>query len=47
MADEKPREPPHFKPHVAPKPLLAWLHRNGSDQASRKTASRAVSIYNA
>jgi putative DNA methylase len=32
---------------VAPKPLLEWLHRNGSDQASRNTVSRAVSIYNA
>ncbi|MEH6498695.1 MAG: hypothetical protein V7751_04845 [Pseudoalteromonas distincta] len=36
----------HFKPHVALKPLLEWLHRNGTDQASRNAASRAVSIYN-
>jgi len=35
-----------FKPHVALKPLLEWLHRNGPDQASRSAASRAVSIYN-
>lgn len=35
----------HFKPHVALKPLLEWLHRNGPDQASRNAASRAVSIY--
>ncbi|OBQ83000.1 hypothetical protein [Mesorhizobium sp. WSM3873] len=37
----------NFKPHVALKPLLEWLHRNGSDQAARNAASRAVSIYNA
>ena len=37
----------NFKPHVALKPLLEWLHRNGSDQASRNAASRALSIYNA
>ncbi len=37
----------NFKPHVALKPLLEWLHRNGPDQASRNAASRAVSIYNA
>ena len=37
----------NFKPHVALKPLLEWLHRNGSDQATRNAASRAVSIYNA
>jgi adenine-specific DNA methylase len=36
----------HFKPHVALKPLLEWLHRNGPDQASRNAASRALSIYN-
>jgi putative DNA methylase len=36
----------NFKPHVALKPLLEWLHRNGPDQASRNAASRAVSIYN-
>jgi hypothetical protein len=37
----------HFKPHVALKPLLEWLNRNGPDQTSRTAASRAVSIYNA
>lgn len=37
----------NFKPHVALKPLLEWLHRNGPDQAVRNAASRAVSIYNA
>lgn len=37
----------NFKPHVALKPLLEWLHRNGPDQATRFAASRAVSIYNA
>ena len=37
----------HFKPHVALKPLLEWLHRNGPDQATRNAASRAVSIHNA
>jgi adenine-specific DNA methylase len=37
----------NFKPHVALKPLLEWLHRNGADQATRNAASRAVSIYNA
>lgn len=37
----------NFKPHVALKPLLEWLHRNGPDQTSRNAASRAVSIYNA
>lgn len=36
----------HFKPHVALKPLLEWLHKNSPDQASRNAASRAVSIYN-
>ena len=36
----------NFKPHVALKPLLEWLHRNGSDQPFRNAASRAVSIYN-
>lgn len=36
-----------FKPHVALKPLLEWLHRNGPDQTTRNAASRAVSIYNA
>jgi hypothetical protein len=37
----------NFKPHVALKPLLEWLHRNGPDQATRNAASRAVSIYKA
>ena len=37
----------NFKPHVALKPLLEWLHRHGADQATRNAASRAVSIYNA
>jgi putative DNA methylase len=37
----------NFKPHVALKPLLEWLHRNGPDQTTRNAASRAVSIYNA
>ena len=37
----------NFKPHVALKPLLEWLHRNGPDQTIRNAASRAVSIYNA
>nr|WP_311528731.1 DUF1156 domain-containing protein [uncultured Ralstonia sp.] len=37
----------NFKSHVALKPLLEWLHKNGPDQASRNAASRAVSIYNA
>lgn len=37
----------NFKPHVALKPLLEWLHKNGPDQANRNAASRAVSIYNA
>jgi adenine-specific DNA methylase len=37
----------NFKPHVALKPLLEWLHRNGPDQAIRNAASRAVSIHNA
>jgi hypothetical protein len=36
----------NFKPHVALKPLLEWLHKNGPDQTSRNAASRAVSIYN-
>lgn len=36
----------NFKPHVALKPLLEWLHRNGSDQATRNAASRATTIYN-
>ena len=36
----------NFKPHVALKPLLEWLHRNGPDQTTRNAASRAISIYN-
>lgn len=36
----------NFKPHVALKPLLEWLHKHVPDQASRNAASRAVSIYN-
>jgi putative DNA methylase len=36
----------NFKPHVALKPLLEWLHRNGPDQTTRNAASRAVSIHN-
>ena len=37
----------NFRPHVALKPLLEWLHRNGPDQTIRNAASRAVTIYNA
>lgn len=37
----------NFKPHVALKPLLEWLHKRGSNQSTRNAASRAVSIYNA
>ena len=37
----------NFKPHVALKPLLEWLQKNGPDQTTRNAASRAVSIYNA
>ena len=37
----------NFKPHVALKPLLEWLHRNAPDQTTRNAASRAVSIYTA
>lgn len=36
----------NFKPHVALKPLLDWLQRNGPDQANRNAASRAMTIYN-
>ncbi|WP_247711954.1 hypothetical protein [Qipengyuania qiaonensis] len=36
----------NFKPHVALKPLLEWLQRNGPDQANRNAASRALTIYN-
>lgn len=37
----------NFKPHVALKPLLEWLQKNGPDQTTRNAASRAVSIFNA
>jgi len=37
----------NFKPHVALKPLLEWLHRNGPDQTTRNAASRAVTIFSA
>lgn len=37
----------NFKPHVALKPLLEWLYRNGPDQNTRNAASRAVSIHSA
>jgi len=37
----------NFKPHVALKPLLEWLHKRGADQPTRNAASRAVTIYNA
>jgi len=35
----------NFKPHVALKPLLEWLQKNGPDQPTRNAASRAVSIF--
>ncbi|QIK24691.1 DUF1156 domain-containing protein [Ralstonia solanacearum] len=35
----------NFKPHVALKPLLEWLQKNGPDQTTRNSASRAVSIF--
>ncbi|MEO5365483.1 MAG: hypothetical protein H7831_03875 [Magnetococcus sp. WYHC-3] len=37
----------NFKPHVALKPLLEWLHKRGAEQQTRSAASRAASIYNA
>jgi hypothetical protein len=37
----------NFKAHVALKPLLEWLGRNGPDQLTRNAATRAVSIYKA
>ena len=37
----------NFKPHVALRPLLEWLSRNGSEPVTRNAATRAVSIYNA
>ena len=36
----------NFKPHVALKPLLEWLQRNGPDITNRNAASRALTIYN-
>lgn len=36
----------NFNAHVALRPLLEWLQRNGPDQATRNAASRAVSIFN-
>lgn len=35
----------NFTPHVALKPLLEWLQKNGPDQTTRNAASRAVSIF--
>lgn len=35
----------NFKPHVALRSLLEWLHRNGPEQATRNAASLAVHIY--
>jgi len=35
----------NFKPHVALRSLLEWLHRNGPDQTTRNAASLAVHIY--
>jgi hypothetical protein len=37
----------NFTPHVALKPLLEWLQKNGPDQTTRNAASRAVSIFTA
>ncbi|MFP6411789.1 DUF1156 domain-containing protein [Pseudomonas aeruginosa] len=37
----------NFKPHVALKPLLEWLQKNGPDQTTRNAASRAVTIFTA
>jgi putative DNA methylase len=37
----------NFKPHIALRPLLEWLSRNGPEQVTRNAATRAVSIYNA
>lgn len=36
----------NFKPHIALKPLLEWLQRNGPDTTNRNAASRALTIYN-
>ncbi|AYZ85450.1 hypothetical protein [Pseudomonas aeruginosa] len=35
----------NFNSHVALKPLLEWLQKNGPDQTTRNAASRAVSIF--
>jgi len=35
----------NFTPHVALKPLLEWLQKNGPDQTTRNAASRAVTIF--
>lgn len=35
----------NFKPHIALKPLLEWMRKNGPDQATRSAAGRADSIY--
>ncbi|KDC00779.1 hypothetical protein AZ18_0902, partial [Bordetella bronchiseptica D993] len=35
----------NFTPHVALKPLLEWLQKNGPDQTIRNAASRAVTIF--
>ncbi len=37
----------NFKPHVALKPLLDWLIKQGPDQSTRNAATRAAVIYNA
>lgn len=37
----------NFKPHVALRPLLEWLQKNGPDQITRNAASRAVAIFTA
>ncbi|WP_429498011.1 DUF1156 domain-containing protein [Robbsia andropogonis] len=37
----------NFKPHIALRPLLEWLQKNGSDQTTRNAASRAVAIFSA
>ena len=35
----------NFKPHVALKPLLEWMQKNGPDQTTRDAASRSLSIF--
>ncbi|MGE8267514.1 MAG: DUF1156 domain-containing protein [Stenotrophomonas geniculata] len=37
----------NFKPHIALRPLLEWLQKNGPDQTTRNAASRAVAIFTA